>query len=149
MREGVRQGRRAGLLALAAALLWSSAGCGPTCADIARRRSLLLASRRPAKQPGWHLAVELPLDSLNGFIAGRLAEIPSVRVPLHLPGGLALGLATPPYGVCLFSICQITGSPYDKVVKEAVPFYISIATALLCITFIPEITLGFVRLIGM
>lgn len=88
MCKGVRQGRRAGLLALAAALLWSSAGCGPTCADIARRRSLLLASRRPAKQPGWHLAVELPLDSLNGFIAGRLAEIPSVRVPLHLPGGL-------------------------------------------------------------
>jgi tripartite ATP-independent transporter DctM subunit len=63
--------------------------------------------------------------------------------------GFALGLATPPYGVCLFSISQITGVPLDKVVIQTVPYYIAIFTALLVITFYPPLTLLFPTLIGM
>ena len=121
-----------------------------------------------ANVPGGKYGFLLVIDVLLFFIGMTIDASPATIIfaPLFLPiamnlgvdpthflvlmvCGLALGLATPPYGVCLFSICQITGSPYDKVVKEAVPFYIAIAIALLCITFIPEITLGFVRLIGM
>ena len=63
--------------------------------------------------------------------------------------GLALGLATPPYGVCLFSISSITGVPMDKVVKQALPYYVAMVASLLIITFFPPLTLLFPVLIGM
>ena len=63
--------------------------------------------------------------------------------------GFALGLATPPYGVCLFSISQITGVPLDRVVIQTLPYYIAIFIALLVITFYPPLTLLFPTLIGM
>ena len=63
--------------------------------------------------------------------------------------GFALGLATPPYGVCLFSISQITGVPLDKVIIQALPYYVAIFIALLVITFFPPLTLVFPALIGM
>ncbi len=63
--------------------------------------------------------------------------------------GFALGLATPPYGVCLFSIAQITGVPLDKVVIQTYPYYIAIFLALLVISYFPPLTLAFPTLIGM
>ena len=63
--------------------------------------------------------------------------------------GFALGLATPPYGVCLFSISQITGVPLDKVVRQTFPYYVAMFLALIVITFAPPLTLVFPRLIGM
>jgi TRAP-type C4-dicarboxylate transport system permease large subunit len=58
-------------------------------------------------------------------------------------------LATPPYGVCLFSIAQITGVPLDKVVMQTYPYYIAIFVALLVISYFPPLTLAFPVLIGM
>jgi len=63
--------------------------------------------------------------------------------------GFALGLATPPYGVCLFSISQITGVPLDKVIIQAFPYYVAIFIALLVITYFPPLTLAFPALFGM
>jgi tripartite ATP-independent transporter DctM subunit len=63
--------------------------------------------------------------------------------------GFALGLATPPYGVCLFSMASITGLPMDKIIRETMPFYVAIFIALLVITFFPPLTLVFPTLIGM
>ncbi len=62
--------------------------------------------------------------------------------------GLALGLTTPPYGVCLFSISTICKIPMERIVRQALPFYASMAATLLLVAFFPEISLWVPRLIG-
>lgn len=63
--------------------------------------------------------------------------------------GFALGLVTPPYGVCLFSISSICNIPMDKLVRAAMPFYAVIFMAMLLITFIPSITLFIPNILGL
>ena len=63
--------------------------------------------------------------------------------------GFALGLVTPPYGVCLFSISSICNIPMDRLVRAAAPFYAVIFLAMVMITFIPQITLFVPALLGL
>lgn len=63
--------------------------------------------------------------------------------------GFALGLTTPPYGVCLFSISSICNIPMDRLVRASLPFYAMIFIAMLMITFIPQITLFIPTLLGL
>jgi len=63
--------------------------------------------------------------------------------------GLALGLTTPPYGVCLFSISSICDIPMHDLVRWSIPFYVVIFIAMLMITFIPQITLFIPELLGL
>jgi len=63
--------------------------------------------------------------------------------------GFALGLVTPPYGVCLFSISSICSIPMDKLVRASAPFYAVIFVAMLMITFIPAITLFIPNILGL
>jgi len=51
---------------------------------------------------------------------------------------LALGLTTPPFGACLFSICRVTKISVKAVVVDSVPFYLSLLLAILICLFIPE-----------
>jgi C4-dicarboxylate transporter DctM subunit len=63
--------------------------------------------------------------------------------------GFALGLTTPPYGVCLFSISSICQVPMDRLVRASLPFYAMILIAMLLITFVPAITLFIPELLGL
>ena len=63
--------------------------------------------------------------------------------------GFALGLVTPPYGVCLFSISSICNISMDRLVRASLPFYVMIFIAMLLITFIPSITLFIPKLLGL
>lgn len=63
--------------------------------------------------------------------------------------GFALGLVTPPYGVCLFSISSICSIPMDRLVRASMPFYAVIFMAMLMITFIPAITLFIPNILGL
>lgn len=63
--------------------------------------------------------------------------------------GFALGLVTPPYGVCLFSISSICRIPMDRLVRASAPFYTVIFVAMLMITFIPAITLFIPNMLGL
>ncbi|MCL2001292.1 MAG: TRAP transporter large permease [Planctomycetes bacterium] len=55
--------------------------------------------------------------------------------------GLALGLTTPPYGVCLFSISAVCRIPMEALVKKSIPFYVILVVSFLLVAFIPQITL--------
>jgi tripartite ATP-independent transporter DctM subunit len=55
--------------------------------------------------------------------------------------GFAIGLTTPPYGVCLFSVSSITGIPMIRLIKSALPFYAVLFIALILVAFIPQISL--------
>ena len=88
-----------------------------------------------------------------------------IFVPVLMPTALALGvdpvhfgvvvvvnvmigLCSPPYGLLLLMMGRITGVPLKDIVKEMVPFHISMIVTLLLITYVPWFTLVVPRLLG-
>jgi len=55
--------------------------------------------------------------------------------------GLAIGLVTPPVGMCLNVGAKISGMSIVKIFKSAVPFLICNLIVLLLVTFIPSVSL--------
>ncbi len=62
--------------------------------------------------------------------------------------GLALGLTTPPYGVCLFSISAVCRIPMEALVRQSIPFYIVMVIALIAVAFVPWISLAVPNMLG-
>jgi tripartite ATP-independent transporter DctM subunit len=62
--------------------------------------------------------------------------------------GLAIGLVTPPVGMCLFVGSKISGLSIMKIFKEALPFLICNTIVLFLVTFVPQISLWLPQLIG-
>jgi|SRR5690625_536422 len=58
---------------------------------------------------------------------------------------LAIGLITPPVGVNIFVGTQVGRVPYESLVKALLPFLLMMIIDLLLITFIPSISLFFVK----
>ncbi len=88
-----------------------------------------------------------------------------IFVPVLMPTALALGvdpvhfgvmvvvnvmigLCSPPYGLLLLMMVKITGVPLKDIVKEMVPFHISMTITLFLITYVPWFTLVVPRLLG-
>ena len=61
---------------------------------------------------------------------------------------IMLGLITPPYGLLLFIMTNITGVPLRDIVRECMPFLGAMLVAFALITLIPELTLWLPRLLG-
>lgn len=59
-----------------------------------------------------------------------------------------IGLITPPYGLLLFIVSNITKQPVGRVIREIWPFIIALFVALAIITFSPDFVLWFPRLLG-
>jgi tripartite ATP-independent transporter DctM subunit len=59
-----------------------------------------------------------------------------------------IGLITPPYGLLLFIVSNITQQPVGRVIREVWPFIIALFIALGIITFVPDFVLWFPRLLG-
>ena len=63
--------------------------------------------------------------------------------------GLAIGLTTPPYGVCLFSISTVCNIPMSALVKSSLPFYAFMILTLILVAFIPALSLWIPIQLGM
>ncbi len=61
---------------------------------------------------------------------------------------IMIGLITPPYGLLLFIMTNISGAPLRHIVRDVAPFLFAMIGALLLITFIPELVLWLPRLLG-
>ena len=61
---------------------------------------------------------------------------------------LGIGLITPPVGSTLFVGCSIAGISIEKVAKSLKPFYIMLFVYLMCLTFIPQLTLWLPSIMG-
>ena len=59
-----------------------------------------------------------------------------------------LGLVTPPYGLLLFIVANITGQPMSRIVRDILPFLIALFASLAFITFVPDFVLFLPRLLG-
>jgi C4-dicarboxylate transporter DctM subunit len=61
---------------------------------------------------------------------------------------IMLGLITPPYGLLLFIMTSIAGTPMRALVADVMPFLIGLIFALFVFTFVPETVLWLPRLLG-
>lgn len=59
---------------------------------------------------------------------------------------LAIGFITPPLGVNLFVANGISGVSLEKLSKAIIPFFLVLVLALMLITYIPDISLGILKL---
>jgi len=59
-----------------------------------------------------------------------------------------LGLITPPYGLLLFIVANITRQPLARIVRDLLPFILALFFALAFITFVPDFVLFLPRLLG-
>jgi tripartite ATP-independent transporter DctM subunit len=73
--------------------------------------------------------------------------------PVHfgiiMIANLCIGLCTPPVGTCLFVGCSVGRTTIARVVPPAIPIFIAMAVALLCITYIPALSLALPRWLGL
>lgn len=61
---------------------------------------------------------------------------------------IMLGLITPPYGLLLFVMSNISGSSLGRIVREILPFLIALLIALAIITLVPDLSLWLPRQLG-
>ncbi len=61
---------------------------------------------------------------------------------------IMLGLVTPPYGMLLFIMTNISGAPIKDIIRDCMPFLFWMVVCLALITFIPEIVLWLPRMAG-
>lgn len=61
---------------------------------------------------------------------------------------IMLGLITPPYGLLLFIMTNISGCSLRQIVREILPFLFALLVALLLITLLPGLSLWLPRLFG-
>lgn len=109
------------------------------------------------------LLVNLLLLALGCLLEGTTILL--IIVPIFIPTAKALGidlvhfgvvvvvnimigLVTPPYGLLLFVLANLTKEPLGKIVKEAIPFIAMALLVLVLITSVPEMVLWLPRLVG-
>jgi len=61
---------------------------------------------------------------------------------------IMIGLLTPPYGLLLFVLANMTKQPLGRIVREAAPFILMSLVVLAIITAIPDAVLWLPRLFG-
>jgi TRAP-type C4-dicarboxylate transport system permease large subunit len=61
---------------------------------------------------------------------------------------MAIGLLTPPLGVCLFVICGVTKLDLGYVIKSVMPFVFVELAVLLLVTYVPPLCLTIPRMLG-
>jgi tripartite ATP-independent transporter DctM subunit len=112
---------------------------------------------------GFLIVVNIILLVLGCLLEG--STILLVIVPIFIPTAKALGidlvhfgvvvdvnimigLVTPPYGLLLFVLANMTKQPLGAIVREAMPFIVAALLVLMLITFFPEIILWLPRIMG-
>ncbi|MCY1151740.1 MAG: TRAP transporter large permease [Sphaerochaetaceae bacterium] len=78
---------------------------------------------------------------LYPVVVGALGMNP-VQFGVVMILNLAIGLCTPPVGSALFVGCAVGKISIEKATKSMLPFYLVMVVVLICITFIPQLTLA-------
>jgi tripartite ATP-independent transporter DctM subunit len=80
--------------------------------------------------------------------AAKALGIDMVHFGVVVVVNIMLGLITPPYGLLLFIMQNITGVPLRSLVRECTPFLFAMLAALAVITVFPGLVLWLPRLMG-
>lgn len=73
--------------------------------------------------------------------------------PIHLGiimvVNMEIGLITPPVGLNLFVTSAVTGMPLSQVIRAAMPWLMILLGFLMIVTYVPSVSMGLPRLLGM
>ena len=59
---------------------------------------------------------------------------------------MGIGMITPPVGTCLYVATNISGLKFEEVVKGVMPYLIALIVAMLIVTYVPALSVGFADL---
>jgi C4-dicarboxylate transporter DctM subunit len=93
----------------------------------------------------WGCILE-PMSALLVVVPMLMPLVQAVGIdPIHfgvvIVLNLMIGLVTPPVGVVLFLATSLAEERFHSVVRELPPFLIALLLALVCVTFIPDLSL--------
>lgn len=71
-----------------------------------------------------------------------------VHLGVTLVFALVIGNVTPPVGVCLFIVQDITRLPLGVIVRATLPYLVAMIVALLAVAYVPELTLWLPKVFG-
>ncbi len=104
------------------------------------------------------IAILIAVGCVLGAVAIILILVP-ILAPIALKLGMdpihfgaitilaiAIGLFTPPVGVCLFVACGLGNATVSEVIRAIIPFFIASMIVLLLVAFIPELSLFIPRM---
>jgi tripartite ATP-independent transporter DctM subunit len=78
----------------------------------------------------------------------RALGIDTVHFGVVVVVNIMIGLLTPPFGLLLFIVANMTRQPLLDIVRESIPFILAAILMLAVITFIPETVLWLPRIMG-
>lgn len=73
----------------------------------------------------------------------------AIQFGIMIVFNLSIGTITPPVGNTLFVGCRVAKTKIEGVIKNILPFYISIFAVLMLVTFVPQVSLFLPKLMGM
>ena len=79
----------------------------------------------------------------------RAFGIDAIQFGIIICLNLSVGAITPPVGSVLFVGCGIENVSIEKVTPKLIPYFIGLIILLMLITFIPELSLGVPKLMGL
>lgn len=71
----------------------------------------------------------------------KAAGVDPVQIGVVIVFNLMVGLITPPMGMSLFLVSDVSKTPIERILKQLLPFYIPLLIALIAITYYPPLTL--------
>ena len=80
--------------------------------------------------------------------AGVSLGMEPIHIAILIESNVAIGMITPPVGMCLFVGCSLSNIPIESVIKQLLPFLVWLVITLLIISYFPNITLFVPRLFG-
>lgn len=86
--------------------------------------------------------VPLVLPAMNA------AGVDPIHLGIVLTLNMMMGLSTPPFGVLLMLMGNLTGTPLGRIIREMLPFLGGMLVVLLVLVVFPDISLTIPRLIG-
>jgi C4-dicarboxylate transporter, DctM subunit len=82
------------------------------------------------------------------IVPARVLGIDLVHFGVVVVVNVMIGLVTPPFGLLLFVVANMTQQPLIAIVREAVPFIVMAIVVLAIITLVPETVLWLPRIMG-
>ena len=76
-------------------------------------------------------------------------EIDPIHLGIIMVVNMEIGLITPPVGLNLFVTSAVTGMPLSAVIRAALPWLTILLAFLMVITYVPSVSLGLPRMLGM
>ena len=83
------------------------------------------------------------------MVGGKKPPSPTLGLGIVIVVNLAIGMVTPPLGVCLFVSCGIAKISLEDISRAALPFIAVMILDVLILSALPSLSIALPRLMGL